>query len=53
MPTTDDLRKAMNDLAAGTDSLSPTDLLRDAKRYRARRWLLAGAGAAGKMLDPA
>lgn len=50
MPTTDDLRTAMNDLAGGTDALSSAAVLRAGKRHRTRRRLVGGAGAAATVL---
>ncbi|GAA3339621.1 hypothetical protein GCM10020358_24040 [Amorphoplanes nipponensis] len=50
MATTEELRMAMNDLAAGTESLSSAALLRAGKRHRTRRRLLVAAGAAAAVL---
>ncbi|MEU8660816.1 hypothetical protein [Actinoplanes philippinensis] len=46
MPTQDELRAAMNDLAVGIDPLPAADLLRRARRRRARIRLAAMSGAA-------
>ncbi|GIE76131.1 hypothetical protein Aph02nite_20810 [Actinoplanes philippinensis] len=46
MPTQDELRAALNDLAVGVDPLPAADLLRRARRRRARIRLAAMSGAA-------
>jgi hypothetical protein len=50
MPTQDDLRNAMNDVVRTTEPLSAATVLRAGKRYRNRRRLLAGTGAAAAVL---
>jgi hypothetical protein len=45
MPTVDDLRFALNDLAADTPGLSSELMLREGKRLRTRRRLLTTGGA--------
>lgn len=50
MPTTDDLRTAMNELVAEAEALSSANLLRAGKRHRTRRRLLTGTGAAAAVL---
>lgn len=46
MPTVDDLRAALNDLAADTQGLSSSEVLRGGKRLRTRQRLMAYGGAA-------
>jgi hypothetical protein len=50
MTTTEELRTAMNELAAETPPLHSGDLLRQGRRYRARRRLMAGGGAVAAAL---
>ncbi len=50
MPTQDELRNVMNDVAATTEPLSATAVLHAGKRYRNRRRVLAGSGAAAAVL---
>jgi hypothetical protein len=45
MPTVDDLRTALNDLAADTPGLSSELMLRQGRRLRTRRRLVASGGA--------
>lgn len=45
MPTVDDLRTALNDLAADTPGLSSDDMLRAGRRFRTRRRVMAVSGA--------
>ncbi|GAA0813982.1 hypothetical protein [Spirilliplanes yamanashiensis] len=50
MPTQDELRNVMNDVAATTEPLSAATVLHAGKRYRNRRRLLAAGGAAAAVL---
>ena len=50
MPTQDDLRNAMNDVVRTTEPLSAAAVLHAGKRYRNRRRMVAGAGAAAAVL---
>lgn len=50
MPTEEELRNVMNDIAATTEPLSATTVLHAGKQYRNRRRLLAGSGAAAAVL---
>lgn len=50
MPTTEDLRTALSDLATRTDPLPAADLLRRGRRHRLNRRLLAASGSAAAVV---